>query len=146
MGIYPIDLSYYFPVHNKRCSHVLILKTTFQSVVPLGILVVSVFNFSIHKLESLHICSYFKSYLRSLKCHTKMTWFFSYDKIIDLQSIKNNSQIMNGKPLNGMLIPTKNLNYNTRNTDKIALFYTKHNFFQKKNKIIQCYWMEKARP
>ena len=40
---------------------------------------------------------------------------------------------MNGKPLNGMLIPTKNLNYNTRNTDKIALFYTKHNFFQKKN-------------
>ena len=39
---------------------------------------------------------------------------------------------MNGKQLNGMLIPTKNLNYNTRNTDKIALFYTKHNFFQKK--------------
>ena len=39
---------------------------------------------------------------------------------------------MNGKPLNGMLIPTKNLNYNTRNTDKITLFYTKHNFFQKK--------------
>ena len=41
---------------------------------------------------------------------------------------------MNGKPLNGMLIPTKNLNYNTRNTDKITLFYTKHNFFQKKEK------------
>ena len=61
-----------------------------------------------------------------------MTWFFSYDKIIDLQSIKNNSQIMNSNQLNGMLIPKKNLNYNTRNTDKIALFYTKHNFFQKK--------------
>ena len=30
------------------------------------------------------------------------------------------------------LIPTKNSNYNTfRNTDKIALFYTKHNFFKK---------------
>ena len=73
--------------------------------------------------------------MRSFKCQTKMTWFFSYDKIIDLQSIKNNSQIMNSKPLNGMLTPTKNLNYNTRNTDKIALFYTKHNFFQKKEKF-----------
>ena len=40
---------------------------------------------------------------------------------------------MNGKPLNGMLISKKNLNYNTRNTDKIALFYTKHNFFQQKS-------------
>ena len=29
------------------------------------------------------------------------------------------------------LIPTNNSNYNTRNTDKIALFNTKHNFFKK---------------
>ena len=29
------------------------------------------------------------------------------------------------------LIPTKNSNHNTRNTDKITLFHTKHNFFQK---------------
>ena len=28
------------------------------------------------------------------------------------------------------LIPTKNLNYNTRNTDKITLFHTKYNFFK----------------
>ena len=28
------------------------------------------------------------------------------------------------------LIPTKNSNYNTRNTDKITLFPTKHNFFK----------------
>ena len=28
------------------------------------------------------------------------------------------------------LIPTKNSNYNTRNTDKITLFHTKHNFFK----------------
>ena len=28
------------------------------------------------------------------------------------------------------LIPTKNLNYNTRNTDKVTLFHTKHNFFK----------------
>ena len=28
------------------------------------------------------------------------------------------------------LIPTKNPNYNTRNTDKIPLFHTKHNFFK----------------
>ena len=30
------------------------------------------------------------------------------------------------------LIPTKKLNYNIRNTDKITLFHTKHNFFEKK--------------
>ena len=68
--------------------------------------------------------------------NVKLKWldflFFSYQRIIDLQSKNNNSHIMNGKPLNGMLIPTKNFNYNTRNTDKIALFYTKHNFFQTK--------------
>ena len=29
------------------------------------------------------------------------------------------------------VIPTKNLDYNTRNTDKITLFHTKHNFFKK---------------
>ena len=29
------------------------------------------------------------------------------------------------------LILTKNLNYNTRNTDKIALLHAKHNFFKK---------------
>ena len=66
----------------------------------------------------------------------KLKWldflFFSYQRIIDLQSKNNNSHIMNGKPLNVMLIPTKNFNYNIRNTDKIALFYTKHNFFQTK--------------
>ena len=28
------------------------------------------------------------------------------------------------------LIPTKNSNYNSRNTDKITLFHTKHNFFK----------------
>ena len=28
------------------------------------------------------------------------------------------------------LIQTKNSNYNTRNTDKITLFHTKHNFFK----------------
>ena len=28
------------------------------------------------------------------------------------------------------LILTKNLDYNTRNTDKITLFHTKHNFFK----------------
>ena len=28
------------------------------------------------------------------------------------------------------LIPTKNSNYNTKNTDKITLFHTKHNFFK----------------
>ena len=28
------------------------------------------------------------------------------------------------------LIPTKKLDYNTRNTDKITLFHTKHNFFK----------------
>ena len=27
-------------------------------------------------------------------------------------------------------MPTKNLNYNTRNTDKITLFHSKHNFFR----------------
>ena len=67
----------------------------------------------------------------------KLKWldflFFSYQRIIDLQSKNNNSHIMNGKPLNVMLIPTTNLNYNIRNTDKIALFYTKHNFSQTKN-------------
>ena len=29
------------------------------------------------------------------------------------------------------IIPTKNSTYNTRNTDKITLFHTKHNFFKK---------------
>ena len=29
------------------------------------------------------------------------------------------------------LIPSKNSNYNTRNTDKITPFHTKHNFFKK---------------
>ena len=29
------------------------------------------------------------------------------------------------------LIPTKNLNYNTKHPDKITLFHTKHNFFKK---------------
>ena len=28
------------------------------------------------------------------------------------------------------LVPTKNSNHNTRNTDKITLFHTKHNFFK----------------
>ena len=28
------------------------------------------------------------------------------------------------------LIPTRNLNYNTRNTDKVTLFHTKYNFFK----------------
>ena len=28
------------------------------------------------------------------------------------------------------LLPTKKLDYNTRNTDKITLFHTKHNFFK----------------
>ena len=36
------------------------------------------------------------------------------------------------------LIPSKNSNYNTRNTDKITPFYTKHNFF-KKFLSIHCY-------
>ena len=42
------------------------------------------------------------------------------------------------------LIPTKILNDNIRNTDKITLFRTKHNFY----KIffpIHCHWMEQAR-
>ena len=30
------------------------------------------------------------------------------------------------------LIPIKNLNYDTRNTDKITLFHAKHGFFKKK--------------
>ena len=30
------------------------------------------------------------------------------------------------------LIPTKNSNYDTRNTGKVAIFHTKHNFFKKK--------------
>ena len=36
------------------------------------------------------------------------------------------------------LIPTKKSNYNTRNTDKITLFHTEHNFFKKFFFSIHC--------
>ena len=39
------------------------------------------------------------------------------------------------------LIPTKNSNYNTRNTDKITLFHTEHNFFKNSffpSTVIEC--------
>ena len=43
------------------------------------------------------------------------------------------------------LIPTKNSSFNTRNTDKITLFRTKHKFSENSFFSIHCYSMEEAR-